>query len=180
MDPLVRFEENKKLVYYIINRYYPAYLHNEDIEQTCLLALWKACSNYNESSNYKFSTYASRVILNEIRMQYRDCEAKPHKYGYTFVSLESPIVSKEEKGSRRQKNFLKDLVEDKKSEDSFNEIDLLISAQSILSEDEFIFFLDLLDYPIPCLTEKYNLTTQQLHRKKAKLKIKLIKGGFLL
>jgi RNA polymerase sporulation-specific sigma factor len=63
-------EDNMNLVYYIINQYYPTYLHNEDVVQQGMLGLVKAADAWDESKS-KFSTYASKCILNEIRLWFR-------------------------------------------------------------------------------------------------------------
>lgn len=71
MTPLELFHENEKLVYHVINRYYPTFVGNDDVEQEALLGLWKACDTYDENKNLQFSTYACTVIINTIRMYLR-------------------------------------------------------------------------------------------------------------
>ena len=63
-------EDNMKLVYYIINKYYPSFLHDEDVVQEGMVGLCKAASAWDESKS-KFSTFASMCILNEIRYYFR-------------------------------------------------------------------------------------------------------------
>lgn len=63
-----RFEQNQKLVYYIIGKNFANMeKQKEDILQTGMLGLWKACLNYQEGQN-KFSTFACKCIKNEIVM----------------------------------------------------------------------------------------------------------------
>lgn len=62
---------NKNLVYFVIKKYFPSFYDDEDIFQVGWIGLWKACIAYN-SSKSKFSTFATRCILNEIRMEFRE------------------------------------------------------------------------------------------------------------
>lgn len=64
-------EDNMNLVYYLINKYYPTYLHDDDIIQEGMVGLCKAANSY-DSSKSKFSTYASCCILNQIRFYFRE------------------------------------------------------------------------------------------------------------
>ena len=66
-DIETRYLENEKLVYYVINKYFYVYIHDEDIEQAAKLALWKACLFFQEDKGYAFSTYACKIIYNELR-----------------------------------------------------------------------------------------------------------------
>ena len=62
--------ENLKLVYYLVNRYFPTYSQDEDLIQTGMIGLCLAADKW-DSTKSKFTTYASKVILNEIRMEFR-------------------------------------------------------------------------------------------------------------
>ena len=62
--------ENMKLVYYLVNRYYPTYSHDEDLIQIGMIGLCLAADKW-DSTKSKFTTYASKVILNEIRAEFR-------------------------------------------------------------------------------------------------------------
>lgn len=87
------FEKNIDLVYYMISRYYPLNIQDEDVIQNGMIGLWKACITYYESLNM-FSTYASRCILNEIRMYFRSLYTHG-KRDFTLVSLEDVIHADE-------------------------------------------------------------------------------------
>ena len=63
-------EDNMKLVYFIINKYYPAFIHDEDLKQIGMLGLCKAAMTFDETKGL-FSTYSFRVIKNEIGMEFR-------------------------------------------------------------------------------------------------------------
>ena len=64
------FEENQKLVYFVVNKYYDWLAEDEDIIQEGFLGLYKASLTW-DSSRSKFSTYATRCILNQIRHELR-------------------------------------------------------------------------------------------------------------
>ena len=59
-----------KLVYHIVNRYYPTYIHDEDIIQTGMLGLCKAAETWSEEKS-EFSTWACKCIRNEILNEFR-------------------------------------------------------------------------------------------------------------
>lgn len=67
-------EDNLKLVYYIVSRDYPTYLHDEDIIQCGMLGLVKAANAWREEG--LFSTYAGKCIRNEINQEF--IRRKPH------------------------------------------------------------------------------------------------------
>ncbi len=54
-------EENEKLVYSIINTYYPTLAKDDDAKQIGLIGLWKATTLYNPERG-KFTTYAGVAI----------------------------------------------------------------------------------------------------------------------
>ena len=64
------FIQNQRIAYKVAK---PYYINNkedfEDIKQVALLGLWKAVLTYNKT--YAFSTYAYRVIANEINYYLR-------------------------------------------------------------------------------------------------------------
>ena len=80
--------DNESLVYFAINRYFPDLCSDEDIIQTGRIGLWKACTNY-DSTKSKFSTFAVRCIINEIRMELHDRE-KMGRLG-KITSLDEPL-----------------------------------------------------------------------------------------
>lgn len=58
-------ESNMRLVYFIINTYYPTYSGNEDVIQTGMVGLCRAADLYDPEKG-AFSTIASKFIRNEI------------------------------------------------------------------------------------------------------------------
>lgn len=69
-------EDNMKLVTYIIQKYYPTFLSDEDIFQCGMVGLCKAANTFDESKS-TFSTYASKCIINEIRIEF--CKRAKHQ-----------------------------------------------------------------------------------------------------
>lgn len=64
------FQENIRLAYWTVSRYYPSLLKDEDIEQEASIGLWKACLTYNEEKS-QFSTYAVKCISSQILVALR-------------------------------------------------------------------------------------------------------------
>ena len=77
--------DNMNLVYSVVSKEYPTYLHDEDIVQSGMLGLCKAAEAWDESKS-KFSTYAWRCIRNEINNEF--INRKPHSKN---ISLETKI-----------------------------------------------------------------------------------------
>lgn len=75
-------EENIKLVYFFINKYYPSFSKDEDIIQCGMLGLCKAAKKWKQEG--EFSSYACQCILNEVRTELRNRAKKQVE-----ISLES-------------------------------------------------------------------------------------------
>lgn len=78
MDEQKLFEDNIKLCYYAVNKFKQNVYDKEDMIQTAMIGLWKACKSYDESRGIKFSGYAMKCINNELLMQMRHANT----YGY--------------------------------------------------------------------------------------------------
>ena len=63
-----RVLQNTGLVYYIVNKYGNYSWQQEDLAQIGMLGLCKAVATFDESKGFKFATYATRCIDNEIKM----------------------------------------------------------------------------------------------------------------
>ena len=61
---------NQNLVYFAINKWFPSFRDDDDIIQTGMIGLWKACESYDENKGH-FSTYAIPCIVNAIRHELR-------------------------------------------------------------------------------------------------------------
>lgn len=67
--------QNENLVYFIISKYYPDYLGDEDLAQECKIGLWRAATSYDETKS-TFSTFASKCIINAILQYFRNNKNK--------------------------------------------------------------------------------------------------------
>lgn len=108
------FNANIKIAYKIANAYKINYPNEfEDIKQIALIGLWKAICTYNQK--YKLSTYAYKVISNEINLYLRN--AKKH---FNLISLNTLII-----GSDDNSIELQDILPSKESidEDIINKIE---------------------------------------------------------
>lgn len=63
--------DNMGLVHYVLHKYFPLYIDNQDNIQNGYVGLIKALDSFDESTGNTFSTYASRCIFNEIAMDLR-------------------------------------------------------------------------------------------------------------
>lgn len=92
-DELVKFyEDNEKLVYFTLHKRYPEWAYDEDIQQVAKLGLWTACTSYSEERG-KFSTYAYRVIVNELAVYFRGLFRQKRMPEHEDVSLHEPVKS---------------------------------------------------------------------------------------
>lgn len=71
--------DHQRLVRFAINKYFADYRDDKDVFQVGWIGLWKACLSY-DSSKSKFSTFAVRCIINEIKMELRS-RAKLWRFG---------------------------------------------------------------------------------------------------
>jgi RNA polymerase sigma factor (sigma-70 family) len=63
-------EDNMMLVYDLVHREYPTYIHDEDVIQCGMLGLCKAADKWDETKS-KFSTFAIICIRSEIQAEFR-------------------------------------------------------------------------------------------------------------
>ena len=63
-------EKNIDLVYFVVNKYYPSFSKDEDIVQCGMVGLCNAVEKWEKKG--KFSSYATKCILNEIRRELKD------------------------------------------------------------------------------------------------------------
>lgn len=74
--------DNEKLAYKVAHKYTPKTMVDfEDIKQMALIGLYKAAKGYDENKGAKFSTFAFRVMSNEVLQEMR-------KFQRTSESLE--------------------------------------------------------------------------------------------
>lgn len=81
--------DNIKLAHYIANRYRGLSVDFEEIVSCAYLGLTKAALTYDSSKGIKFSTYAGRVMTNEILQ----CERREGKHNKVVIlSMETPVA----------------------------------------------------------------------------------------
>lgn len=80
------FEDNQKLVNYVLWHYYSQYGFDEDLYQEGSIGLWKACLTYKESRS-EFSTYAVNCIRNQILKVLQSQSRKT----IDTISLDAPL-----------------------------------------------------------------------------------------
>lgn len=82
---------NERLAHWVLAKYYSRRQMDEDLQQVARIGLWKACVGFKESSGFTFSSYASRVMLNELNNYFRDA-SRIYRDNYSDISLNT-IVS---------------------------------------------------------------------------------------
>lgn len=85
-DEIIR--HNLRLVAHIVKKYYAAPGEQEDLISIGTIGLIKAVNSFDSEKQARFSTYASKCIENEIRMQFRRMRKNPGT-----VSMQEPIES---------------------------------------------------------------------------------------
>ena len=91
MTPEELYLANERLAHWVLAKYYYRWQMDEDLQQVARLGLWKACIGFKEGSGFTFSSYASRVMLNELSNYFRDA-SRTCRDNYSDISL-STIVS---------------------------------------------------------------------------------------
>lgn len=104
----------------------------------------KAFNSFDLSKGYKFTTYASRIMVNEILMQFRKAEYKKQK-----VSLDSP-VSNDVNNDLNLLDILQDPSIPFESEVEQKELvkQIIQEARTVLTEREFNIISNILS-PVP-------------------------------
>lgn len=81
------FEDNLKLVYFVIRKYYPNLIYDEDIIQCGTIGLWQASEKWEEGKS-KFSTFATRCICNALTVEFRQRNRQPNS-----ISMETELCT---------------------------------------------------------------------------------------
>ena len=64
-------KNNKRVIYYIIEKYFSSFKYDEDAIQCARIGMYKAWKSYDPDKGCSFATYATRVMMNEVRMYIR-------------------------------------------------------------------------------------------------------------
>lgn len=81
---------NERLAHWVLAKYYSRRQMDEDLQQVARLGLWKACVGFKEDFGFTFSSYASRVMLNELNNYFRD-EHRLLRDNYSDISLSTVV-----------------------------------------------------------------------------------------
>ena len=81
-------DENKNLVWALIRRNFKHAIGTQEEEyfQCGLIGLWKAIRKFKPEFGFAFSTYASSIIIGEIKRYRRD-------YEYSIINVSRPVMS---------------------------------------------------------------------------------------
>ena len=92
-DPQARdriIRHNLRLVAHIAKKYYASFGDQDDLISIGTIGLIKAVNSFDSEKQARFSTYASRCIENELRMQFRKVRRTP-----AALSLQDPLDNQE-------------------------------------------------------------------------------------
>lgn len=129
MDPNIRFNENTSLVPFIYHKHFYAYSeHMDDLFQEGYAALWKSCTNFDESRGLQFSTYACTAIY---RRMYGYVKKVIQKH-FFVLSLDG-VIAEDGEGNEV---YLKDVIP--KEQDDSIRYAIQESLQHIPSKDQDI------------------------------------------
>lgn len=148
-------EDNMTLVYYLVKRYYPKFLFDEDIIQCGMVGLVKAAQTWDESKS-KFSSYSSFCILNEIRQEF----IRRSKYS-TDTSLEKNVC---------EHLTLGEVLVGDEDVSEFN-LDALYSK--LTDKEKEVFDLKLAGYKQKEIAEKIGCTQQGVSYCMSRIKTKM-------
>ena len=110
-------EENMKLVYHVINTYYPNHIGDEDLEQEGFIGLCRAAEKFDDTRDAKFSTFACSTIHNYLRHYFTGLSRQ--KRTANLISLDLEI--KHDDGSG---DMLHEVIEDKKADTLFKQCEI--------------------------------------------------------
>lgn len=89
MTPEERYTENEPLIAYVMQRYYPSLIKNEDLQQEARIGLWRACLAYDETRKETFMALAIPYIRNAISGGYQKLYGRSIERRYFFWNMDS-------------------------------------------------------------------------------------------
>ena len=89
MDINKLYEDNEKLVYFVVNKHFKKRLHDEDFLQICRIGLWRACEIYDPTRGTKISTLAVKVIYTEA-LKYIRLEKQYQRFDFVDNEIPKP------------------------------------------------------------------------------------------
>lgn len=146
-------EDNMNLVYWIISRQYPTFLHDDDVIQSGMLGLCKAANTFDPNKGV-FSTYAGRCIRNEINQEF--IKRKPFSQ---TVSLDTKIG---------EEGTLQDVLEGEKDVDYMSDE----FYDALTDEERTIMNLNLHGYGSDAIADICKITVKKVQKILRTIKIK--------
>lgn len=134
------FDKNKALPHYVARKFHHPRIDYEDMIGIATFGMLKAFETFDCSKGLKFTTYAARVMQNEVLIHFRKSE-----YKKDLTSFDSPISNDGEKDIT-----LQDILEDPSSsfQSDVEQRELLNRvmdvAKEMLREKEYVVFLNML------------------------------------
>lgn len=125
--------DNRKLVYYIVNQRFYDLRHDDDVIQSGMIGLWRACLRFDHTKG-EFSTFACHCIFNEISGELRSRKAGLEGEG--VLSLDEPCGLDKETGSPITRGHM---IADKRNDYSIADYDLSC-VEKKMSERDFAIF----------------------------------------
>jgi RNA polymerase sporulation-specific sigma factor len=84
-------EANTRLVYFVLNKYFPSMAQDDDAIQVGLIGLWRAAQRFDPSRNLRFSTYAAASIWGSVKQYRRDLRGRRKHPAPPILSLDGPV-----------------------------------------------------------------------------------------
>ena len=162
------FEKHSKMATYYASKFYKYISYGiftkEDLDQTAMLSLWKACLNFDETKGFKFFTYCSRILLNELVL----FKNKSFKYdNEAYISYNASINSDE-----GDSTFIDILGEKYTHQDNGDDLDINIFLDEALEHiNSFLLFekfpnrIDIVEKLIDCFSVKELMTIYNYDKK---------------
>lgn len=163
--------QNIRLVYHIVNKLYDDTGDHDEMVSIGTIGLIKAASTFDKEKGWKFATYATSCIRNEIFMYFR----KANKYA-NVISLEKSI--NEDKDGNEL--MLDDMLEDTTSnfEQEIGEREILERYINIIlnllePRERIIMLYKMAGITQPCIAKILNLSQSYISRLEGKIKEKI-------
>lgn len=161
------YEQHAKMATYYASKFYKyisyGVLTKEDLDQTAALSLWKACLSFDETRGFKFYTYCSRILLNELVL----FKNKSFKYdNEAYISYDAKI-----KGDESSSSFL-DILGEKYINVHYDDIDACIFLEDVENHvNSYLAFendqpkLAIMEKLLECYNMKELITIHNFQRK---------------
>lgn len=156
-EQLKLFNDNQKLVYLALHKYFPDKAFDEEMQLNGLESLWKACTRYDIHGNnsVSFSTYAMEQIKLDVLCIYRD-EARHNGVLNDSCSLDS-FVSDHFESDDGENPTMYDIIESK-------ETNMIIDDSKLKENEKQVFYLKLKGYTMREIADKLGKSRTHVHR----------------